>query len=74
MLFDIQKYVYSESLFKPLYIELKHKYLINFCRKKETVLKMSSFIPHEVQLIIVLLLICYSYKGFSIFDSVSGFF
>ena len=30
MFFDMQKYIYSESVFNTLYIETKHKFLKEF--------------------------------------------
>ena len=34
ILFDMQKYVYSENVFNTLYIEIKHKSLKNSLRTK----------------------------------------
>ena len=56
MFFDIYKYVYSESVFNTLYIEITQM-LKNFLRTKSAVLKMPSFFFRELQLITVLLLI-----------------
>ena len=84
MFFDVQKYVYSESVFNTLYIEtkLKNTKKIPFGQNKQYT-KWPLFFFRELQLITVLLLICDSYMswstrfvsvklfvGFSIFDSV----
>ena len=58
ILFDMQKYVYSENVFNTLYIEIKHKSWKNALRTKLTVQKMPSLFFPELQLITVLLLIC----------------
>ena len=83
VLFDMLKYVYSESLFNTLDIEIKYKH---FLWTKQMLQKMHSFFFRELQLITVLLLIRESYMswstrfvnpkvcvGFSIFDSVLYF-
>ena len=58
ILFDMQKYVYSENVFNTLYIEIKHKSWKNALRTKLTVQKMPSLFFPELQLITVLLLSC----------------
>ena len=59
------KFIYSESVFNKLYIEINHKCQKNFIRTKKTVQKVSSFFFRELQLIRVLLLICDFYMGWS---------
>ena len=50
MFFDKQKYIYSESLFNTLYIEIKHN--VRKCSwDKINVAKMHSFFNCELQLI-----------------------
>ena len=79
MFFDMWKYVYSESIFNTLYIEIKHKSLKTLDKINSTKMPLFSFASSNT----VLLLICDSYKcwstrfvslkqcvGFSIFDSV----
>ena len=80
MFFDMWKYVYSESIFNTLYIEIKHKSLKTLDKINST--KMPSFFFRELQHSftfnsrfymswskrLVSLKLC---VGFSIFDSVS---
>ena len=74
------KYVYSESIFNTLYIEIKHKSLKTLDKINSTKMPLFSFASSNT----VLLLICDSYMswskrlvslklcvGFSIFDSFS---
>ena len=43
MFFDTQKYVYSESVFNTLYIEMKHKYYKKFLRTKKNGIRNALF-------------------------------
>ena len=80
------KYLYSESLFNTLYIEIKTNARKITFRQNERYKKCSPFFARALQLITVLLLIIGSYMswstrfiylkarvGFSIFNSVSIF-
>ena len=61
MFFDISKYIYPESLFNILYIEIKDNMKdISFGQNKWYE-KCPLFFFHKHQLVIVLLLICDSY-------------
>ena len=63
MFFDMKKYLYSESLFNALYIEIKHMiHVKNFLRTKETLQKMHSFFFRELQRITVYLRFLYELK------------
>ena len=63
VLFDMLKYVYSESLFNTLDIEIKYKH---FLWTKQMLQKMHSFFFRELQLITVLLLIRNSFTSLSL--------
>ena len=63
MRFDMPKYIYSESLFNTIYIEINTNVKKNFLRTKQTLQIMHSFFFPELELITVLLLICNSYTS-----------
>ena len=63
MFFDMQKSIYSESVFNTLHIEINTNIKKKLLRTKQAVQKMPSFFFHELQLIRVLLLICDSYMN-----------
>ena len=60
MLFDMEKYIYSENLFNSLYIKMKHN--VKKCSLvNKSVSKIRSFFLTKLQLIKALLLFCDSY-------------
>ena len=63
MFFDMQNYVYSESVFNTLYIVIKYKFKKHFLRTKQAMQKMPSFIFGELHLITVSLLVCDAYMS-----------
>ena len=62
MFFDMQKYIYYKSVFNTLYIEIKYKCLKNL-KFKINGTKNALFLICELQLIIILLLICDFYMS-----------